>query len=238
MIKVLYKNNKVIREFNSDVFGELVFEDDKSFKIHSSSTIFKKAKYKFIQILSLAFFFFPNVYTFAQNEEPNTIESLLNNISTFNELKIVLPYLDNTNDIPSIFPLQDASNYTITSAFGSRFHPIEKKNKKHNGIDVAAEIGTLVVATADGVVKKIVFSYYGHGRSINIEHKYGFRTQFSHLAIVLVKKNELVKKGQIIGMVGSTGKSTGNHLHYEVIKNKKNLNPSDFFFIDYNFSKI
>ena len=118
----------------------------------------------------------------------------------------------------------------ISRTFSNKkvFHPIDKTQKPHYGIDIAANLGTFIYAPANGVVIKSVNSNYGYGNQIFIKHKYGYQTRFAHLYINLVKKNDIIKKGDIIGLVGSTGKSTGNHLHYEVIKNGKHLDPLPF----------
>lgn len=176
--------------------------------------------------------------TNSQNEVDYTIiDNYLSKVTIFDQLLILLPHIENTDNIPAIFPLKDNTNFKITSAFGERFHPIERKRKTHNGIDIAASIGTLVVATADGYISNIQFSETGYGRNISIVHDYGYKTTYSHLSIILVSNNDFVKKGNVIGMVGSTGKSTGNHLHYEIIKNKIFVNPADYFFVDMKYKK-
>lgn len=172
------------------------------------------------------------IFGIVHSQNSNRMEVILSDVKSIEELKIVIPYVENFNGIPSVFPLKNATEFKITSIFGSRFHPIEKHNKFHNGIDIAAEIGTLVVATADGRIKNVKFSNFGHGRTVVIKHKYGFSTRYSHLAVIFPDINTSIKKGEVIGMVGSTGKSTGNHIHYEVTKNRMHLNPDFFFFID------
>ncbi|MBE7634962.1 M23 family metallopeptidase [Tenacibaculum finnmarkense] len=132
--------------------------------------------------------------------------------------------------IPSINPLNPNNNLRISSEYGIRYHPIEKKHKKHHGIDIAVRLGTTIHATANGTVKKIVFSNKSYGNYIVLTHDFGFETKYAHMSIIFVlNKGQKVVLGDIIGMVGSTGKSTANHLHYEVIKNKKHLNPEYFF---------
>lgn len=179
---------------------------------------------------------------FSQNNTKVMLSDYLDKHSSYSELESVLSYLKmndfQMNYIPSIFPLKDVKNFRISSVFASRYHPIEKINKFHTGIDIAAEIGTLVLASADGYINKIRFSNYGYGRYIQIDHKFGYQSKYAHLSIVLVKKNEFVRKGDVIGMVGSTGGSTGNHLHYEVIKNKKHCDPSDYFFLESKFKSL
>lgn len=136
--------------------------------------------------------------------------------------------------MPSIFPLKDVIDFRVSSAYGVRNHPIEKKTKFHHGIDLACKKGTYVVAAANGVVRKIYFSNYGYGHNIIMDHQFGFRTRYGHLSFILVKKGQYVRQGELIAMVGSTGASTGAHLHFEVIKNNKHTNPSAYFFLKRN----
>ena len=137
--------------------------------------------------------------------------------------------------IPSINPLNPRNIKRISSSFGKRFHPIDKRYKTHHGIDIASNIGTTVHAAADRVVEKISYLKTGYGKSVTIKHSFGFETRYAHMAIITVlRKGQKVNRGEIIGMVGSTGRSTGNHLHYEIRKKKRFLNPQ--YFID--FKKI
>jgi murein DD-endopeptidase MepM/ murein hydrolase activator NlpD len=109
----------------------------------------------------------------------------------------------------------------ISSSFGIRWGQL------HTGIDLPATKGTPVVAVMDG--KVISASYVsGHGKSINIEHRNNYYTRYSHNSVMIVQAGEYVKKGQVIAFVGSTGNSTGNHLHFEVRYNDIPLNPLDF----------
>lgn len=122
---------------------------------------------------------------------------------------------------PSGWPVR--SGY-ITSKFGYRRHPIYKRTKFHAGVDFASKRGTPVVATADGVV---VFSGWqsGYGRMVEIRHMDGLQTRYAHNQKNLVKEGDMVKKGQAIAKLGSTGRSTGPHVHFEVRKNGKAVNP-------------
>ncbi|OJU60163.1 MAG: hypothetical protein BGO08_09175 [Altererythrobacter sp. 66-12] len=114
--------------------------------------------------------------------------------------------------VPSGMPVQDA---TLTSSFGMRNHPILGGRRDHKGIDLAQPIGTPVYATADGLVSKAApFSSYGN--YIQIEHGGGLETRYAHLSGFAVATGDQVHKGQLIGYVGTTGRSTGPHLHYEV----------------------
>jgi len=117
----------------------------------------------------------------------------------------------------------------ITDRFGFRIHPVAKKRIRHEGIDFSAKIGTPIYATADGVVE---FAGYhkksGYGYLIIIQHNLGFKTYFAHLSKVKVKGRQLIKKGQLIGLSGNSGISTGPHLHYEVRHLHTAINPEPF----------
>ena len=115
----------------------------------------------------------------------------------------------------------------LSSGFGKRRHPILGYNKMHKGIDFAARKGTPIYAAGDGIIERASF-YGGYGRYIRIRHNSEYKTAYAHLSRFArgVKKNFKVKQGQVIGYVGTSGKSTGPHLHYEVIFNKKQINPS------------
>lgn len=130
---------------------------------------------------------------------------------------------------PNINPINPTNNPGISSSFSlKRLHPIEGKIKSHNGIDIVAKKNTPVYAAAAGVVSKSKFFNGNAGHSVEINHKYGFKTRYFHLSIFIVKTKELVKKGQIIGFLGTSGASTGAHLHYEILKNEIPLNPIHF----------
>jgi murein DD-endopeptidase MepM/ murein hydrolase activator NlpD len=131
-------------------------------------------------------------------------------------------------DPPTINPLK--GDYEISSGFGMRPHPIQKTEKMHKGIDFKAPKGTPVVATADGVVVKAKFKEagYGYGKHIIIKHDDHYKTLYAQLSEMDVKEGDVVKKGQIIGKVGSSGQSTAPHLHYEVIKDGKHQDPEGF----------
>lgn len=134
--------------------------------------------------------------------------------------------------IPAIIPLKESEIRQISSYFGYRSDPIYKVEKFHSGIDFAAPIGTEIFATGDGVVEKVESNYWGYGNLVTIDHGYGYKTQYAHLSRFASQKGQKVKRGQLIGYVGSTGKATGPHLHYEVLKNDTPVDPIHFFFND------
>ena len=135
---------------------------------------------------------------------------------------------DYYKSIPAIHPV-DRDKGRFSSGYGYRRDPFDRKYKFHDGHDYSAKTGTPVKATADGIIKKS--KYWGtYGNYIEIDHGNGFRTIFAHLSARKVKKGDKVIRGQVIGKVGNTGKSTASHLHYEVKKQGKNINPKDYYF--------
>jgi len=133
--------------------------------------------------------------------------------------------------LPAIVPLSHGID-RIVSGYGFRIHPIYKTLRMHTGIDFTAPRGTPVYATADGSVESPNAAMSGYGIAIVINHGFGYETLYGHLSRVAVRPGTKVKRGQIIGYVGSTGLSVAPHLHYEVIKNGKKINPVNFFFND------
>lgn len=125
---------------------------------------------------------------------------------------------------PSIRPV----NGKITSAFGYRRSPFGRRREFHDGVDIAASYGEIVAATADGVVSFVGYRP-GYGKTVTISHGYGFETSYCHNSSITVKVGQQVKKGQTIAKVGSTGRSTGPHVHYMVLLNGVLKNPSDYF---------
>ena len=133
--------------------------------------------------------------------------------------------------IPAIWPI-DRTRLKAFYAFGVRKkHPILKIRTMHKGVDMSTDYGVPVYATGDGVVEKVDQGKRrrGYGRQILINHKFGYKTRYAHLLKMFVKPGEEVKRGQLIGEVGSTGGSTGPHLHYEVLYMGRNVNPVNYF---------
>lgn len=177
--------------------------------------------------------------SFKQDSFKNEVVKVLTKASNLTEVKGIFNVIKNHNKkipgikkyIPTIAPINPKKTKRLSSLFGNRFHPIDGKTKKHLGLDISAPYGAPVHATANGFVKKVVNSNTGYGRQVYILHGFGFKTRYAHLEKYIVKQGQRIKKGDIIGFVGSTGKSTGSHLHYEVIKNKKHLDPQPFCFL-------
>lgn len=137
---------------------------------------------------------------------------------------------DSINSVPIGSPVSIADMSRISDGFGWRKHPILKKWVFHEGTDIAAESGSVVMSTSDGVVERVIKSKKGYGNRIVVNHGYGYKTVYAHLKDFNVKKDDVVKRGDVIGTVGSTGLSTGPHLHYEVLVDNRPLNPQQYFY--------
>jgi murein DD-endopeptidase MepM/ murein hydrolase activator NlpD len=133
---------------------------------------------------------------------------------------------------PAIQPVSNKTLNRIASGYGYRIDPVYKTIKLHAGLDFAAPQGTPIYATADGVVKLSGFSDGGYGNHVVINHGYGYETLYGHMVRIKVRTGHRVKRGEVIGYVGNTGKSTGPHCHYEVHKNGQKLDPVYFFYND------
>lgn len=133
--------------------------------------------------------------------------------------------------VPSIKPVRETAlkkDVKFLSGFGMRIHPIHKLRRFHKGIDFTAPQGTDIQATGNGRVISVNKAGSGYGKNVIIDHGYGYKTLYAHMHKIDIKEGEIVKKGQKIGVVGSTGSSTGAHLHYEVWINGVAINPIDY----------
>ncbi|HMP87270.1 MAG TPA: peptidoglycan DD-metalloendopeptidase family protein [Lacibacter sp.] len=133
---------------------------------------------------------------------------------------------------PAIQPINNKDLNRLASGFGYRIDPVYKTTKFHAGLDFAAPQGTPVYATADGVVKLSGNTGDGYGNHVIINHGFSYQTLYGHLFRIKARVGQRVKRGEVIGWVGNTGKSTGPHLHYEVHKNGRPLDPIYFFYND------
>ncbi len=156
-----------------------------------------------------------------QFESYNSIEKLINN----QEAKLA--------SIPAIQPISNKQLNRIASGYGMRIHPIYGIAKMHAGLDFTAPQGTPIYATGDGVVST-AGGGMGTGNHVIINHGYGYQTYYLHMVRIKARAGQRVKRGEVIGWVGSTGASTGPHCHYEVHINGNPVNPVYFFFNDLN----
>ena len=136
-------------------------------------------------------------------------------------------------NIPSILP----ANAIMISGFGNRTHPVSGAVKHHDGIDFACQTGTPIYATGNAKVEEANYNDHGYGLVINLDHGNGYRSKYAHLSKILVQEGQDVHRGQLIGYSGSTGLSTGPHLHYEISYNHVKIDPVDFFYEDLSPSR-
>ena len=137
----------------------------------------------------------------------------------------------NLSSMPVLKPVADKYVSRLASGYGSRFHPILKVNKMHKGLDFAASTGTPIYATGDGSVKVSEFNS-GYGNMVVLKHGNGYESLYAHMSRSKVRNGQKVKRGDVIGYVGSTGLSTGAHLHYEIHKNGEAVDPVMYFYND------
>jgi len=192
-----------------------------------------------------------NKYEFIKNfEESDLIKNTHKNIDLLlSKLKINSIFLNTFEDslnqkinvcnfTPSINPIKIPYITSKTfSPFGLRIHPIYNILLMHEGIDISAKTGTAVYATADGYIDCVNCSNTGYGNHIIIDHKNGYETIYAHLSKIVVKKDQFVKRGEVIGLVGVTGNTTCEHLHYELRSNNLPINPENYFGDVYNYIK-
>ncbi|TMM52185.1 M23 family metallopeptidase [Maribacter algarum] len=132
--------------------------------------------------------------------------------------------------IPAIQPINNEELTRMASGYGYRSDPFTKARKMHRGMDFTAPRGTPIYASGDGKVTRADNNSSGYGKHIRIDHGYGYMSLYAHLSKYNVKRGQKVKRGDLIGFVGSTGRSEAPHLHYEVFKDKERINPINFYY--------
>jgi len=149
-------------------------------------------------------------------------------LSAYQEVETsMMSVKDRLEHTPSIWPTRG----WLSRGYGMKNDPFTGVNQMHRGLDIANHTGTPIIATADGKITS-ARKNGGMGKTIMINHGYGFKTRYAHLSEIKVKAGQRVKRGDIIGLMGSTGYSTGPHLHYEVIRNGRTLNPYNYILND------
>ncbi|MGM9741703.1 MAG: M23 family metallopeptidase [Candidatus Cryptobacteroides sp.] len=137
---------------------------------------------------------------------------------------------DMASCIPAVPPIApDDTKYRMSSSFGYRSDPITGVSKMHTGFDFACKPGNPVYATGEGTVESVCFELFGYGNSVLIDHGFGYKTRYAHLKVVYVAEGMKLKRGECIGETGNSGRSTGPHLHYEVIYRGRYVNPYNYF---------
>lgn len=134
--------------------------------------------------------------------------------------------------IPAIQPIPNKNLKRMASGYGYRIHPVYKTRRLHTGMDFTSPTGTEIYSTGDGKVITVKKSRRGYGMHVVIDHGYGYQTLYGHMSKFNVRRGQKVKRGDVIGYVGNTGTSTAPHLHYEVHKDGKKINPINFYFND------
>ena len=132
--------------------------------------------------------------------------------------------------IPSIQPVKNQDVTRMASGYGYRIDPFTKKRRFHYGMDFSARKGTPIYATGNGTVKRADNRSSGFGKHIRIDHGFGYVSLYAHLSKYNVRRGQKVKRGDVIGFVGNTGRSRGPHLHYEILKDNKKINPLNFYY--------
>ena len=145
-------------------------------------------------------------------------------------LKLAEAKSDLLSAIPAIQPVRNENLKHLASGFGYRTDPFTKVKKMHEGMDFSAKNGTPIYATGDGVIARADNSASGYGNHIVIRHGFGYETLYAHLSKYNARAGQRIKRGDVIGYVGSTGRSEGPHLHYEVHKDGKVVNPLNFYY--------
>lgn len=137
---------------------------------------------------------------------------------------------DMASCIPAIPPVvPDKKIYRLSSSFGFRSDPFTGRSKRHTGVDFALKPGNPIYATGDGVVVSVKFEFFGYGNQVLIDHGFGYKTRYAHMKSINVVEGMKVKRGECIGESGNSGRSSGPHLHYEVLYKDKHINPANYF---------
>lgn len=163
---------------------------------------------------------------FCNSEVKNAIKELIDNSKDLQPIGKIIDILIREGiftELPLSPPLK--GDFRISSPYGYRIHPLSGEKKFHSGVDLAVELATPVYSAGSGT---IIFAGRkgGYGRCVIVQHSYGYTSIYAHLSAYYTQKGEKVQQGQVIGFVGSTGKSTGNHLHFEIRKNNRAINPT------------
>ena len=209
---------------NDSIIYETIFESQEINKKEFETYYEGEIKYDYCEIVN-------EVNTRLSNLDKRLAKELftLNKLLLKSELQ-----RDMLLHIPAIQPIDNKDLKRTASGWGWRIHPIYKIKKFHYGLDFTAPIGTPIYATGDGIIEYSILSTdklsRGYGNLIIIDHGYGYKTLYAHLNKFNIKKGDKIERGKIIGYVGSSGLSTGPHLHYEVIKDGKKVNPINYLF--------
>lgn len=181
------------------------------------------------------------VQRMGESELVKSIQNQLNNLSLRSAYQVksfeeITNMINNKEKllaaIPSIQPISNKNLTRVASGFGYRIDPVYKDRRGHWGLDFTAPMGTPIYATADGRVKDAGYNTGGYGNHVVINHGYGYETLYGHMLRIKARVGEMVKRGEVIGYVGNSGKSTGPHCHYEVHRSGIRVDPIYYFYND------
>lgn len=223
-------------DFAEDVVADLEDRDNNLYRIYfntgadltkkESSAISKKERYAALQGYNNS-----SLVINTTERIDNLSKSLAKQSKSLDEIVKLAKAKDKLlSAIPAIQPVKNENLKRMASGFGYRTDPFTKARKMHKGMDFTAKTGTPIYATGDGVVAKADNTASGYGNHVVIRHGYGYETLYAHLSKYNCRPGKSVKRGDIIGYVGSTGRSEAPHLHYEVHKNGKVVNPLNFYY--------
>ncbi|NMB36678.1 MAG: M23 family metallopeptidase [Bacteroidales bacterium] len=136
---------------------------------------------------------------------------------------------DMASCVPSIFPVSTHPRNRLGSRFGYRSDPFTGSIRMHKGVDISGKRGEPIYATGDGIVVEVCYNFFGYGNQVIVDHGFGYKTRYAHLHEATVKRGQRVIRGDQVGKMGTTGRSKGVHLHYEVIYKGKAVNPCNYF---------
>ena len=232
MEKIEYLNQKT--RLQAERLGELEMRDNKVYRpifgMDEIPTAVRNAgytsaaRYSLLQDFDNAGFLTETVRRQDIIEKKATLQS-----KSFDDIEKISTHLeDMAHSIPTLFPVCPAG-VSITSPFGYRLHPIFQSVFFHSGTDIAGQKGTPIYAAADGVVTDVKYSDNGYGNEVDINHGFGYSTRYAHLHAANVVKGQKVSRGDQIATMGSSGRATGVHLHYEVLYKSQQVNPRNFF---------
>lgn len=168
-----------------------------------------------------------------QKKLDNISKKLYSQTKSFDEvIKLAKKKEDLLRCIPAIMPVANKDITAGIGGYGWRIDPIYRTQAMHAGMDFPSKTGTNVYATGDGIIEAVETNFWGYGNMVILNHGFGYKTHYAHLSAFKVKAGQKVKRGEIVGLVGSTGKSTAPHLHYEVVKNGEKVNPVNYYYND------
>lgn len=243
-----YKFNtsqSISKHKENQLLAELERMENENQELHKK---FKKVEAALSEIEEKDRNIYRTIYDLRVKENIDSVDNAINNY-TAEDIENLIEHIDkesksldevfrtigvkdaNLSSMPVLKPIADKYVNRLASGFGTRFHPILKVNKMHKGLDFAAKVGTPVYATGDGTVKTAEFNS-GYGNMVVLKHGKSYESLYAHMSRIKVRKGQKIKRGDVIGYIGTTGLSTGAHLHYEIHKDGEPVDPIMYFYND------